>query len=228
MKLSVIMPTYNEERTLRIIVKRVFDVPLDIELIVVDDCSHDKTRDILNELSKKYNIKTIYQKTNRGKGAAIRAGIKYATGDMVVIQDADLEYDPQDYLLMIKPVLDKKSEVVYGSRFLDKKIYKNQKKMFYLGNMFLTVLSNILYGTSITDEATCYKLFSTKALRKVKLCCNRFEFCPEITAKVSKLGYRIVEVPISYHPRDIKEGKKIRLSDGLDAAWTLVKYRFIK
>ena len=222
------MPTYNEERTIKTIVKRVFDVPLDIELIVVDDCSQDKTRDILTALSKRYKIKKVYQKSNQGKGAAIRAGIKHATGDMVIIQDADLEYDPQDYVRMVKPISDGKAEVVYGSRFLDKSHYKDQKKLFYLGNKFLTVLSNILYGTKITDEATCYKLFSAKAIKKVKLRCKRFEFCPEVTAKVSKLGYRIVEVPIHYHPRSTEEGKKIRLYDGVDAVWTLIKYRFIK
>lgn len=227
MKLSVIMPAYNEEKTIEEIIKKVLKVPLNIELIVVDDGSKDKTRQIIEKFRSNNNVKIIFQKNNQGKGAAIRVGIKKATGDMIIIQDADLELDPKDYLKLIQPIIKNKSKVVYGSRFINKPKSKKQGLSFYLGSQFLTTLTNILYNAHITDEATCYKLFSSEVIKKINLKCNGFEFCPEVTAKVRKLGLKIVEIPIFYKPRNIKQGKKIRLKDGFLAAWTLIKYRFI-
>lgn len=229
-KLSIIIPCYNEKKTILKILKRVEAVDLSSlncqkEIIIVDDYSTDGTREILKELEKKYKI--IYQQKNQGKGMAIREGIKETSGDIILIQDADLEYEPNDYPALIKPILENKSEVVYGSRILG----KNPKRaglIYYLGGRFLTFLTNILYGTKITDEPTCYKVFKAKILKSIDLKCQGFEFCPEVTAKVARKKIKIQEVPIKYYPRTVKEGKKIKWRDGIKAVLTLLKYRFFE
>ncbi|MFH2069139.1 MAG: glycosyltransferase family 2 protein [Candidatus Omnitrophota bacterium] len=229
MKISVIIPARNEEGTMAEIIRRVKAVDLAKEIIVIDDGSTDKTGHILDRISREPDpdnpIKVIRHLQNQGKGAAVRAGLKEATGDIVIIQDADLEYDPQDYAGLIQPIIDGKTSVVYGSRCRGKN--KISSPGFFLGGKLLSFLTNLLYRAGITDEPTCYKVFRREVLQRVDLKCRRFEFCPEVTAKVRKKGYKICEVPIRYYPRKIKEGKKIRFSDGLSAVWTLVKYRFV-
>ena len=228
MKISVIIPAHNEERTIAEIIRRVKAVNLTKEIIVIDDASTDKTGHILDRVIWEQDsgnpIKVIRHLQNQGKGAAIRAGLKEAVGDIVIIQDADLEYDPQDYAGLIQPIIDGKTSVVYGSRCLSKN--RISSPGFFLGGKLLSFLTNLLYRAGITDEPTCYKVFQREVLQDLNLKCRRFEFCPEVTAKVRKRGYKIYEVPIRYYPRKIKEGKKIRFSDGLSAVWTLVKYRF--
>ncbi|MCX5642131.1 MAG: glycosyltransferase family 2 protein [Candidatus Omnitrophica bacterium] len=229
MKISVIIPVYNEERTIAEIIRRVKAVNLAKEIIVIDDASTDKTGQILDRVSREQDsgnpIKVIRHLQNQGKGAAIRAGLREAAGEIVIIQDADLEYDPQDYALLIQPIIDGKTSVVYGSRCLGKN--RISSLGFFLGGKLLSFLTNLLYRAGITDEPTCYKVFRREVLQELDLKCQRFEFCPEVTAKVRKKGYKIDEVAIHYYPRKIKEGKKIRFSDGISAVWTLVKYRFV-
>ena len=227
MKLSVIIPVYNEKDTVGKIIEKVMEVPVDKEIIVVDDGSTDSTKMVLREIIEKNKdvIKVIFKEKNEGKGAAIREGIKYVSGDVVVIQDADLEYDPMDFLKMLKIMEEKNAKVVYGSRILGKN--KKSSFLFYLGGRLLSFVANILYNAKITDEPTCYKMFRTEVIRSINLRCKGFEFCPEITAKVRKKGHKIFEVPIRYRPRSVKEGKKIRWKDGIVAIWTLIKYRFI-
>ncbi len=229
MKLSIIIPTYNEKDTILEILAKIEAVNLSAmncakEIIIIDDCSTDGTREILRALEGKYKI--LYHEKNRGKGFALRTGIKAATGDIIIIQDADLEYDPEDYGKLIEPIIKGKEDVVYGSRNLG----NNGKSSlsFYWGGRFLSVLANLLYGIRITDEATCYKVFRADILKNINLECERFEFCPEVTAKVAKKGLRIYEVPIRYYPRSIEEGKKINWHDGITAIWTLFKYRFVE
>lgn len=224
MRLSVIIPVYNEKSTILKVIEKVKKVPIEKEIIIVDDGSTDGTKEILRNL-KNENIKIIFKEKNEGKGSAIREGLKYITGDIIVIQDADLEYNPNDWLKMIEVVKKRNADIVYGSRILGKN--KKSSFFFYLGGRLLSILANILYNAKITDEPTCYKMFRKEVLNSITLKCKKFEFCPEFTAKVRKKGYRIYEVPISYNPRSIKEGKKIRLKDGLIAIWTLIKYRFI-
>ena len=226
-KLSIIMPAYNEKDTVLEIIKKVKAVNIPKEIIVIDDFSKDGTRELLKSL-KDPKVKVIFHDKNYGKGHAIKTGIKEATGDIIIIQDADLEYDPKDYPKLIKPILEGKTKVVYGSRFPTKKerpsILKNR---FFMANRILTMASNVLFNAKITDEPTCYKVFSTPALKSINLRCERFEFCPEVTAKVRKKGYKIIEVPIKYYPRSIEEGKKIKWKDGFQALWVLIKYRFV-
>ncbi len=226
MKVSVIIPVYNEKNTIEKVIEKVNAVPIDKEIIIVDDGSTDGTRQILERIleQKDPRIKVIFQPENMGKGSAIRRAINEITGDVVVIQDADLEYEPMDYLRLIDPIRQGKSDVVYGSRVLGKNPVSSFS--FYIGGRFLSFLTNLLYRTSITDEPTCYKMFRADVLRSIKLRCRGFEFCPEITAKIAKRKIRIYEVPIAYIPRSIKEGKKIRWKDGLVAIWTLIRYRF--
>lgn len=227
MKLSIIVPVYNEDKTIGKLIRIIKGVDLKgikKEIIVVDDSSKDKT---VEKLKKINGIKLILHRKNLGKGAAIRTGIKYVTGDVVIIQDADLEYDPNDYYKLIKPIIERKAEVVYGSRRLKKENKKHSGISFYLGGLILTAIVNLLYGIKITDEPTCYKVFRVDILKEINLKCNRFEFCPEVTAKVAKKGIKIYEIPISYFPRSIKQGKKIKWRDGIDAIWTLLKYRFV-
>jgi glycosyltransferase involved in cell wall biosynthesis len=225
MKLSIIIPAYNEEKTILKILGRIDKVklPWEKEVIIVDDASTDKTREILKNIKDK---KVVYHNKNMGKGHAIRTALEHSHGDIIIIQDADLEYYPKDYRKLIKPIIEGKAEVVYGSRLLGKSKPKISYMSFYLGGIFLSKLANLLYRTTITDESTCYKVFKKEAIKNLDLKCERFEFCPEVTAKLSRKGVKILEVPISYTPRKKEEGKKIRGIDGLVAIWTLVKYRF--
>ena len=232
MKLSVIIPVYNEEKTIAEIIKRVKAVNLKKEIIIVEDGSTDKTREILEEIVRQKDssneIKLISRLQKSGKGEAIRTGLKYVTGDIVIIQDADLEYNPNDYHRLIKPIAEGEVLVVYGSRVLGKNPKPNSPSrwLFYLGGRSLSVLTNLLYRTKITDEPTCYKVFKTTLLRSLNLKCKGFEFCPEVTAKIAKRGIEIKEIPICTTSRTLKEGKKIRLRDWFVAVWTLTKYRF--
>jgi len=224
MKLSVIIPVYNEKETILKILEKVQKVPIEKEIIIIDDGSNDGTTEILKNIKDK-NIKIIFKKVNEGKGSAIREGLKYVKGEIIVIQDADLEYEPMDWIKMVELIEEKNVDVVYGSRVLGRG--KKSSLFFYLGGRILSIITNILYNAKITDEPTCYKMFKKKVIKSIELKCKGFEFCPEITAKIRKKGYKIYEVPISYNPRSIKEGKKIRLKDGIMAIWTLIKYRLI-
>ena len=227
-KISVIIPVYNEARTVEKLLAKVLAVNLNLEIILVDDASTDESiKIVLDKRNKEQltNLKLIRHEKNKGKGYAIRTGLKEVTGKIVIIQDADLEYDPEDYYELIKPIESGEYKVVYGSRNLRKENIKRKDANYY-GNKLLTFVSNVLYGARITDEATCYKVFETKAIKSLKLKCKRFEFCPEVTAKVRKKGYKIKELPISYEPRSIAEGKKINWKDGIEALWTLIKFRF--
>lgn len=224
-KLSIIMPVYNERDTVESVIDMVLGAPLTLEkeLIVVDDGSTDGTRDVLRGL-KKSGMKVVLQDRNQGKGAAIRRGLPEATGDIVIIQDADTEYDPKDYQKLVDPILSGEASVVYGSRQLGDNTFSYRS--FYFGGLFLSWLTNLLYGSKITDEPTCYKVFRKDVIDSIELKCKRFEFCPEVTAKVLRKGIRIVERPIAYYPRSIAEGKKIRWQDGVEAILTLIRYRF--
>jgi dolichol-phosphate mannosyltransferase len=228
MKISVIIPAYNEENTVVDIIKRIcaVDLGLEKEIILVDDASTDNTSARAKNAGAP-ELKIITHDQNKGKGAAIRTGLLYVTGDIVIIQDADLEYDPQDYRELIKPLLENRSNVVYGSRTLPR-IDHYSYLSYYLGGKFITFITNMLYNVKITDESTCYKVFRTELIKKLPLKCQRFEFCPEITALVAKAGEKIVDVPVHYYPRSFKEGKKIRARDGLQAIWVLLKYRIGK
>lgn len=227
MRLSIIIPCYNEIRTIKECLNRVLSVDLgDIEkeIIIVDDGSTDGTREVLKKI-KDNPVKTILHSRNLGKGSAIRTALHHITGDVVLIQDADLEYDPQDYHALVRPIVEGKAKVVYGSRALLP--HQRSYWRYHWGGKFLTFLANLLYNAKITDESTCYKVFSTEVIKGVDLKCNKFEFCPEITAKVLRKGYKMYEVPIHYIPRSMKQGKKIRWMDGIIAIWTLVKYRVV-
>ena len=226
MKLSVIIPIYNEEATLAELVGRVQAVDLNKELILVNDGSTDNTRAILREWEKEPapEMKIIHHPQNRGKGAAIATGLAHVTGDLVIIQDADLEYDPQDYHRLVAPFQAEDVQVVYGSRNL--RPNPRSTFSFYWGGRLLSWLASLLYGARITDEATCYKVFRTDLIKALGIQSAGFEFCPEMTAKVLRRKIRIHEVPISYHPRLWHEGKKIKWQDGLIAIWVLLKYRF--
>jgi glycosyltransferase involved in cell wall biosynthesis len=223
-KLSVIIPVYNERSTLLEIVNKVKSVSIDKEIILVDDYSTDGTRGLLQELENE-GASVLYHQRNMGKGAALRTGIQHATGDFVIIQDADLEYDPGEYPKLIQPLLDGRADVVFGSRFSGKPF--NMTSLHNFGNQFLTLMTNILYRTSITDMETCYKVFPRETIQSIRIVSNRFNFEPEITAKLLKRRLRIVEVPISYAGRSFEQGKKITWRDGFSAIWTLVRFRFI-
>ncbi len=222
MKLSIIMPVYNEKSTLLEIIERVEQVPIEKELIIVDDGSTDGSSEILRSLSPG-RAKVIFHEVNRGKGAAVRRALGEVTGDVVVIQDADLEYDPQDIPRLLKPILAGKADVVYGSRFTGE--HKNMFFWHWVGNRLLTLVTNILFDTTLSDMETCYKMFKRKVIEGIKLNSNGFEFEVEITAKILKRGYRIYEVPISYAGREYHEGKKITWRDGVKAIWYLLRYR---
>ncbi len=225
MKLSIVIPCYNEEKTIKQLVDLVEQVDgIDKEIIILDDGSKDSTPQILAQLGKERpHLKVILQPKNHGKGATVREGFKHTTGDYVIIQDADLEYDPQDYKKLL-PELEKGAQVVYGSRFTGD--YKDMTSLHYLGNRFLTILTNLLYGSHLTDMETCYKLLPGEFVRSLKIKSDRFDFEPEITSKILKSGMKIVEVPISYKGRSWREGKKITWRDGLHAVKTLLKFRF--
>jgi glycosyltransferase involved in cell wall biosynthesis len=226
-KLSVLIPVHNEESTIEEVVRRVRAVDLgdaELELVIVDDASTDSTPARLAALTDPGCVTVLRHPVNRGKGAAIRTALEAATGDYVIIQDADLEYDPGDYPRLLEPMLAGRADVVYGSRFKGR--VKNMAFMNLMANKLLAWAASILFFKRITDEATCYKLFSTELLRSFDLECERFEFCPEVTAKTVRGRWRLVEVPISYEARTVQAGKKIRARDGLEAIWTLLRYRF--
>lgn len=226
--LTVAIPAYNERETLREILARIRAVPLPMEIIIVDDGSTDGTREILHdEIEGKYdNVRVLYHEQNQGKGAAILTAIRYATGDFLIVQDADLEYNPEEYVNLLPPLVEGKADVVYGSRFQGS--VRDMKFANLMANRILTIATNILFpGAGITDEATCYKMFRLSLLKTLPLKARRFDFCPEITAKVLKRGCHIHEVPIHYVARSVSQGKKIRWTDGVDALWALIRYRFI-
>lgn len=237
MKLSIIIPVFNEEKTIEIIVKKVLSLEIpstDKEVIVVDDGSTDNTKSkIKDQISKTKDIKFIQHDKNQGKGAAILTGIKNASGDYIAIQDADLEYNPQDFIYLTKPINEGKAQVVYGTRLkrmpnLSKEESHPRFLIHYLGNKFLSLITSILYGQWITDMETCYKIFPKNAIKKFRLNSKSFDFEPEITAKLLKKGYKIVEIPISTNPRGYNEGKKLNtINDGIIALWTLIKYRVL-
>jgi len=220
---SVIVPVYNEVAHLEELLQAVHASPVKKEIIIVDDGSTDGTREKLHALPPQSDITIVFHEVNCGKGASIRTALEYAHGEYVLIQDSDLEYDPRDYPALLAPLQERQANVVYGVR-PDR---PERGLRFFLGAKFLTHLTNLLYRAGIHDEATCYKVFRRSLLRGVKLECQRFEFCPEVTAKLSRMGERIAEVPISYNPRSAVEGKKIRHSDGWLAIWTLIRYRFL-
>ena len=227
MKLSVVMPAYNEQATIRTIVARVLAVdlgPVEKELVIVDDGSKDGTRDILEELDGVNGVRVLFQPHNQGKGAAVWRGIRESTGDLVIIQDADLEYDPNEYPVLIRPILEGHADVVYGSRFLG----RHRVFLFthYAGNRLLTLITNALYNTMLSDMETCYKVMRADVLRSMTLQSNGFGIEPELTAKIFKRHYRVYEVPITYDGRNYDEGKKITWRDGFVALWVLLKYRF--
>jgi glycosyltransferase involved in cell wall biosynthesis len=224
MKLSVIIPVYNEKNTIEKILDKVLAVPLEKEVILVDDCSKDGSREILKNMNRS-GVVTVFHDVNKGKGAAIRTGLQYVTGDVVVIQDADLEYDPNEYLKLIEPIRSGQADVVYGSRFSGKT--EKMSLAYYLGNKVLTIATNVLYGTKLTDMETCYKMVKAPIFKAMKLRANRFDFEPEITAKLLKSGKTIIEIPISYKGRHWTEGKKITWKDGIAALWSIIKYRFV-
>lgn len=227
MKLSVIMPVFNEHKTIREIIAKVMAVPIEKELVIVDDGSTDGTRDILKEYEGKPDIKVIYHEKNKGKAGAIKTGIPATTGEIITIQDGDLETDPNDFVHLTEPIKKGEAAVVYGSRYLNKG-ERSLYVTYWLGARFLSWVVNGLYWQNITDEATCYKVFRADILKQIPLVYDRFEFCPEVTAKVSKMGYKIKELPMNYYPRSFAEGKKMNWRDGVKALWVLVKYRFVK
>jgi glycosyltransferase involved in cell wall biosynthesis len=220
---SVIVPVYNETAHLDDLLQAVEASPVKKEIIIVDDGSTDGTREKLQALPPKNDLTIIFHEKNCGKGASIRTALEYARGEYVLIQDSDLEYDPRDYAALLRPLQEGRANVVYGVR-PDR---PERGLRFFLGAKLLTHLANFLYRASIHDEATCYKMFRRSVLSRLQLECLRFEFCPEVTAKLCRMGERIAEVPISYNPRSALEGKKIRHADGWLAIWTLIRYRFI-
>ena len=226
MKISVIIPVYNEASTIKEIVSRVQKTDLDKEIIIVDDCSTDATPQHLKEISAQYeNVQVLSHERNRGKGAALRTGFERANGDVIIIQDADLEYNPQEYGFLLSPILDGRADVVYGSRFLG----GPHRVLFfwhYVGNKFLTLLADAFSNLNLTDMETCYKVFRKDVLNQIELKSNRFGFEPEFTMKVAKKGFRVYEVPISYSGRTYEEGKKIDWKDGLCAIFTILRFRF--
>lgn len=225
-RLSVVIPVYNEIRTLEALLERVMavDVGMEKEIVIVDDCSTDGSREFLQRLEEKRppGMRFAYHPTNRGKGAALRTGFAQVSGDLVLIQDADLEYDPNDYPRLLEPLLEGRADVVYGSRFLR----RSGGNWHTFGNRLLTWLSNLLTGSRLTDMETCYKVFPTALLKTIPLRSDRFGFEPEITAKLAKRRARLVEVPISYNPRRFSEGKKINWKDGIAALYHIVRFRF--
>lgn len=226
MKLSIIIPVYNEVKNINEIVKRVQATRLASEIIIVDDGSQDGTVDVLHGLDGKRKVRVLFQQKNQGKGAAVVTGLKAARGEVLLIQDADLEYDPRDYPALLKPIQEGVADVVYGSRFLGA---AHRVTMFWhqLANQLLTLMTNILYDSILTDMETGYKVFRRHVIEGMTIRAKRFNFEPEFTAKILKRKYRIFEVPITFNPRDYSEGKKIKLKDAFEAVWALLKYRFI-
>jgi len=226
MKLSILIPVYNEAQTVAEMLRRVraVEIGLEREIVIVDDGSTDGSREILEREASAGDTIVIYHAQNQGKGAAVRTAIQHASGDILLVQDADLEYDPREYPDLLRPILENRAQVVYGSRFRG----GPHKAMFFwhmVGNKFLTLLTNVLYNTILSDMETCYKVFTREIADKLHLRSPRWGFDPEITAQILKMGYRIYEVPISYDGREFYEGKKISWRDGLVVLWTLLKYR---
>lgn len=229
MKLSVVIPIFNEEETLLDIIERVRATPFEKEIILVDDCSQDGTRAILKELEGDEDLSIHYHSVNQGKGAALRTGFKHITGDVVLVQDADLEYDPGEYPLLLEPIKNGLADVVYGSRFKGSRMSRVHLFWHQMANNFLTLVSNMFTNLNLTDMETCYKVFKTEVLEGIETKSNRFGFEPEITAKIARKRLngkrvRIYEVPISYYGRDYAEGKKIGWKDGVAALWHIVRY----
>lgn len=226
MKLTVIIPAFNEKNTIQEIVRRVQATKLVDEIIIVDDGSTDGTRALIAPLDGENNVKVILHEKNQGKGAAVRSGISAATGDVLMIQDADLEYDPREYANLLKPIEEGLADVVYGSRFLGA---PHRAILFWnmVANKLLTLMTNILYNNILTDMETGYKVFKREVVADMKIHAKRFDFEPEFTAKILKKNVRVFEVPITFNPRDYSEGKKIKMKDAFEAVWTLLKYRFV-
>src|SRR6185295_12241602 len=224
MKLTVVMPVYNEAKTIREIVRQVQAVPIEKEILIVDDGSTDGTRDILREMDGNGGVRVFLQPKNQGKGAAVSVGFRYAAGDVVVVQDADLEYDPKEYVKLLGPIVEGHADVVYGSRFLG----GGERRVLYfwhtIGNRVLTLISNMLTDLNLTDMETCYKVFRREVVQSFTIESPRFGIEPEITAKVARCGYRVYEVPISYYGRTYDEGKKIGWKDAFSALWTIVRH----
>lgn len=227
MKLSVVMPVYNEIQTIQTIIERVQHIQIEKELIIVDDYSTDGTREYLQTLQAP-NIRILFHPSNQGKGSALQTGFQHVSGDVVVIQDADLEYNPEEYHLLLKPILENKAEVVFGSRFLTGSEHRVLLFWHSVGNKFLTLLSNMITNLNLSDMETCYKMFRTDVIKQITFEQKRFGFEPEFTVKIAKRHWRIYEVGISYYGRDYAEGKKIGWKDGVAALWCLLKYRFLR
>ena len=225
MKVSIIIPVYNEERTIQELISKVLHAPCPVEkeVVVIDDASTDKTREILEGLKTRNNFVLLHHQKNQGKGAAIRTALAYATGDFILIQDADLEYDPKDYPALLKPLIKNRADAVYGSRNLKKN--PRPSISFYLGGKFLTFILNLLFKAKLTDINTGYKSFKREVLKNIKLEESGFAFCEEATCKVLKKGYKIKEVPVNYYPRTSQQGKKIKWKDGLCGLWVIFKNR---
>ncbi len=225
MKLSVIIPCYNEEKTIEALLLRVSQVPVEKEIIVVNDGSSDRSPEILRELTERHNIKLINHPRNYGKGRAFKSGLKVATGEVVIVQDADLEYDPQDFISILDKFKLDGANVVYGSRNLNEE-NRHSYFRYYLGGVLITKIANLLFSCRLTDEPTCYKAFKREVITQIDIEGEGFEWEPEVTAKLLRAGYQIEEVPIKYYPRSFREGKKLSWRDGVKAIFTLIKYRF--
>jgi len=225
MLLSVLMPLYNEQETVAKIVNKVLELPLDLELIIIDNASTDNTGQIIAEFSNRDNVKIIKREKNIGKGDAVVAGLELASGKYTIIQDGDLEYDPKDIVKMVNKAEEKKALALFGSRALNQRSGISYYRYLW-GGKLLTIIARILYFNGITDESTCYKMVRTDLIKSLELECKRFEFCPELVAKLGRNGIKIHEIPIAYYPRKFEDGKKIRWIDGVEAIWSLLKYRF--
>jgi len=228
MKLTVVIPVYNEVDTLLHLIGRVQEVDVDKDIVLVDDCSTDGTRDLLRTTAFPANVRVLYHERNQGKGASLRTGFAAATGDLVIIQDADLEYDPREYPKLIKPIEEGRADVVFGSRFAGGETHRVLYFWHFMGNKFLTLCSNAFTNLNLTDMETCYKVFRREVLQQITVEEDRFGFEPEITAKIAKMGLRIYEVGISYDGRTYEEGKKIGWKDGVRALWCIVKYNWLR